>query len=175
METSRATGRDNVRLQVEFIISVASTMAYQNIGVIAYSTDAHFVIRPGHSANMTQFAHTLRTFNYVLGCRSNLKKAFIKAKEESQLFYPSKSAVIGLLSPPWGSLEDPRTIVSELKNRSVTIVGFALDTVRHIADLVTSPSADHHLLISSSTSYLDLKNMVERARDLICRGLESKF
>lgn len=174
METSLATGRDNVRLQVEFIISVASTMAYQNIGVIAYSTDAHFVIRPGHSANMTQFAHTLRTFNYVMGCRSNLKKAFTKANEESQLFSASKSAVIGVLSPPWGSSEDPMTIASELKSRNVTIIGFALDTTStgYIADLVTSLSADH-LLISSSTTYLDLQNMVESARDLICRGLQS--
>ena len=174
METSRATGRDNVRLQVEFIISVASTMAYQNIGVIAYSTDAHFVVRPGHSANMTQFAHTLRTFNYVMGCRSNLKKAFTKANEESQLFLASKSAVISVLSPPWGSSEDPMTIVSELKSRKVTIIGFALHTTStgYIADLVTSQRANH-LLISSSTTYLDLQNMVESARDLICRGLQS--
>lgn len=173
METSRATGRDNVRLQVEFIISVASTMAYQNVGVIAYSTDAHFVIRPGHYANMTQFAHKLRTFNYVMGCRSNLKKAFTKATEESQLFSAIKSAVIGVLSPPWGSSEDPMTIVSELKSRDVTIIGFALHTTStgYIADLVSYPSA-RHLLTSSSTTYLDLKNMVERARDLICRGLQ---
>ena len=90
------------------------------------------------------------------------------------MFSASKSAVIGVLSPPWGSSEDPMTIASELKSRNVTIIGFALHTTStgYIADLVTSLSADH-LLISSSTTYLDLQNMVESARDLICRGLQS--
>ena len=174
METSRTTGKDNILLQVEFIISVASTLTYQNIGVIAYSTNAHFVTRPGQSSNMTDFAQNLRTFNYVMGCRSNQGKAFIRAKEESQLFASSKSAVIAVIFPPWSSSDDAITPAVELKNKKVTIIGFPIirplraANFQELLKILTNRMVKHKF---DSSGFTGLKNVVAESRELICRGL----
>ena len=169
VDASRNNGQDNVLLQVEFVISVASTLAYQNIGVIAYSTEAQFVTRPGQTSNFTEFAQTLRTFNYEMGLMTKLGKALMKAKEEPELFNSSKSAIIVAMVTQ--KLEDEHALPAfDLKNRSVTILGLGLGTNYRMDDLyllATDPEPDHVF----TSQFSELKNLVTVTRDRICRGI----
>lgn len=177
METSRSIGQDNIFLQVEFIISVASTLEYRNIGVIAYSTEAHFVTKQGQSSNFTEFAQTLRTFNYIMGCKTNLGKGLEKAKEESELFSSSKSGIIFVIYPIYGSSDDAAIPAAELKSRKVTIIALTLARAMQsmlppelikFMPIVTAQFNDHSI---GQTTYEGLRNQVTASRDLICQGL----
>ena len=169
MDTSRNTGQDNVLLQVEFIISVAYTLAYENIGVIAYSNDAHFVTRPGQSSNITEFTRTLRTFNYNMGLMTNLGKALMKAKEEPELFNSSRSAIIVALVT-WKSEDEHSIPAFDLKNNSVTIIGLGVGSNYIMADLylLATASQPDHILTSQ---FSELKNLITITRDRICQGM----
>ena len=170
MDTSRNNGHDNIVLQLEFVISVASTLFYENIGVIAYSTDAHFVTRPGNSSNFTDFAQTLRTFSYTMGIMTNVGKALDKAKEEVQFFSSSKATIIVVLVA-WKSNDELGIPAFELKNSSVNIIALGLGSNYLVADLyllASDPEPDHILTVQ----FGDLKTFVTVTRDKIYQGVE---
>ena len=170
VDTSRNNGHDNIVLQLEFVISVASTLFYENIGVIAYSTDAHFVAGPGNSSNFTDFAQTLRTFSYTMGIMTNVGKALDKAKEEAQLFSSSKAAIIVVLVA-WKSNDELGIPAFELKNSSVNIIALGLGSNYLVADLyllASDPEPDHILTVQ----FGDLKTFVTVTRDKIYQGVE---
>ena len=173
METSRNTGQDNILLQAEFINSVASSLAYENIGVIAYSTEAHFVTKPGQPSNFSQFAQTLRTFNYIMGCKSNLGKAMTKAKEEPELFTSSKSALIVAIIPALKSGDDATIPARELKDRNVTIIGVKLESVSYIPYSETFQIITQldNLQVLLPRTFAGLKTVVSTTREQICQGL----
>ena len=170
MDTSRNNGHDNIVLQLEFVISVASTLFYENIGVIAYSTDAHFVTRPGNSSNFTDFAQTLRTFSYTMGIMTNVGKALEKAKGEPELFNSSKAAIIVVLVA-WKSNDELGIPAFELKNSSVNIIALGLGSNYLVADLyllASGPKSEHVLTVH----FGDLKTFVTDTRNKIYQGMK---
>ena len=168
LDSSHNVGEDNIKRQVEFIITVASTLSFSNIGVIAYATDAHYLIRPGQPSGLSEFAHTLRTANYSLGTYKNLGKALIKSSQETKLFSDSKSGIVVAMIA--GKAEDEHAVPAALlQQKHVTIIGLALTTNYSMSQLnllVTNPNEEHIL----QSGFTDLKHFAGTTRNAICKG-----
>ena len=169
LDRSRHVGGDNIKMQEEFIISVAESLSYSNIGVVSYGAEAQFVTRPGYSSNFSDFADTIRSSNYSMRFEKNLGKALRKAMEETELFNASKAAVIVVMIA--GISEDEHEVTSlELRKMSVTILALILGpsySTPQINLLVSKPVDDHIL----RTDFTDLKSFIDVSRDAICKGL----
>ena len=168
VDTARDVGSDNVKRQVEFIISVASTILFNDIAVISYSTDAEIIIRPGQASNISEFAQILRGANYSMGHMKNLGKALVKSHEIAQLFSPSKPALtVAMISGK--SHDETSPPADELKKRGVTIIAMVIGTSYSMVQLslmVSKPDGDHII----TTEFSLLKQSVSIARNAICKG-----
>lgn len=168
LDSSRNVGEDNIKRQVEFVITVASTLSFNNIGVISYASDAHSVIRPGQPSSLSEFEHTLRTANYSMGKYKNLGKALIKSAEESKLFDDSKASIVVAMIA--GKTEDEHAVPAALlQQKGVTIIGLALGSNYSMSQLnllVTNPNEEHML----KAEFADLKHFAGTTRNAICKG-----
>ena len=169
VDTARDVGSDNLKRQIEFIISVASTINFNHIAVISYATKAEVVITPGQSSNFSEFAQTLREANYSLDHLKNLGKAFEKAQEISHLFTASKPGItVAMISGK--SHDDPAPPATDLKKRGVTIVAIVFTgagySMVQVSLFVSKPDTDHIV----TTEFSSLKYSVNIARDAICKG-----
>ena len=168
MDMAKDVERDNVQRQMEFIISVASTISVNNIGVISYATEAEIVITPGQAWTFLLFAQTLRDANYSSGHMKNLGKALTKSQDIAELFNPSKPAlIVAMISGK--SHDDSSLPAEELKKKGVTIIALIFGTSYSQAQLtlaVSSPENDHKLM----TDFASLKNSISITRNAICRG-----
>ena len=162
-------GQDNIRRQVEFIISVTSTIPFENVAVISYSTDAEIVIRPGQSSNFSEFADTLRQANYSMGHMKNLGVALGKAQEIPDIFnHTTPALVVAMILGK--SDDDLGPYATELKQRGVTIVAMALVSSYNMGQLsllTSNPLRDHLLTADVAT----LKGVISSTRDYICKGM----
>ena len=169
LDRSRNVGQDNIKHQVEFIISVASTLRYRNIGVISYASKAHFVIRPRQASQFSEFADTLRAANYSMGKYKNLGAGLAKATEEPHLFDDSKAAVIVAMIA--GKAEDEHAVPAALlKQKGVTIISLALGSsysMSQMNHLVSEPNEKHLL----KSKFADLRHLISITRDALCKGL----
>ena len=162
-------GQDNIRRQVEFIISVTSTIPFENVAVISYSTDAEIVIRPGQSSNFSEFADTLRQANYSMGHMKNLGVALGKAQEIPDIFnHTTPALVVAMILGK--SDDDLGPYATELKQQGVTIVAMTLDSSYNMGQLslLTSNPLRDHLLTTDIDS---LKGFISTTRDDICKGM----
>lgn len=168
VDRARDVGRDNVQRQVEFIISVVSTISFNDIAVISYATDAEIVIRPGQASNFSEFSQTLRDANYSMGHMKNLGEALTKSQNMAELFNPSKpSLVVAMISGK--SHDDTSLPAEELKKNGVTIVALVFGTSyiqAQITLLVSIPESDHKLM----TDFDSLKHFISTTRNKICKG-----
>ena len=170
MDTARDVGSDNLKRQIEFIISVASTISFNHIAVISYATKAEIIITPGQASNFSEFAQTLRNTNYSLDHLKNLGKAFEKAQEISHLFTASKPGItVAMISGK--SHDDPSPSAADLKRRGVTIVAIVFTSAGYssmvqVSLFVSKPDTDHIV----TTEFSSLKHSVNIARDAICKG-----
>ena len=168
VDMAKDVERDNVKRQMEFIISVASTFSISNIGVIPYSTEAEIVIRPRELWTFAQFEQKLRGVNYSSGHLKNLGKALTKSQDIAELFSPSKPAlIVAMIS---GKSHDDSSLPAEkLKEKGVTIIALVFGTSYSQAQLtlvVSSPENDHKLM----TDFASLNNFISITRNAICRG-----
>ena len=162
-------GQDNIRRQVEFIISVTSTIPFKNVAVISYATDAEIVIRLGQSSNFSEFAETLRQANYSTGHMNNLGTALNKVREIPEIFsHTTPALVVAMILGK--SDDDLGPHATELKQRNVTILALALDSsysMGQLSLLTSNPLSDHLL----TTDVASLKGFVSPTRDAICKGI----
>ena len=169
MDRARNVGQDNIKRQVEFIISVASTLSFRNIAVISYATEAEIVISPGQASNFSEFSETLRSANYSMGHMKKLGIALQKAQEIAEIYNHSKSAlVVAMILGK--SNDDEAPYAAELKQRGVTILALALDSSYNLAQLnllVSNPSNDH--ILTTNLTYL--KHFVSKTRNAVCKGI----
>ena len=168
VDRSRDVGRDDIKRQVEFIISLASTISFNDIAVVSYATDAEIVIRPGQASNFSEFAQILRGANYSRGHMKNLGNALTKSQEITELFKPSKPALaLAMIS---GKSHDDLSIPAEdLKKKSVTIIALVVGTSYSQAQLTFMTSnleKDHKLF----TNFSSLKNYISITRNTLCKG-----
>lgn len=170
VDVAKDVERDNVKRQMEFIISVASTISFRNIGVISYATEAEIVIRPGQlwPPTAAQLAQTLRDTNYSSGHLKNLGKALTKSQDITELFNPSKPGlIVAMIS---GKSHDDSSLPAEkLKEKGVTIIALVFGTSYSQAQLtlvVSTPENDHKLM----TDFASLNNFISSTRNAICRG-----
>ena len=170
LDRSQNVGADNVKHQVEFVISVASTLSFKHIGVISYASDTDFVIRPGQPSQFSEFVDSLRSANYSMGKFKNLGAALVKSMEEPQLFDKSKVAVI--IAMIAGKTEDEHAVPAALlQQKGVTIMALTLGSSYSMSQLnllVSRPSEDHIL----KSEFDDLKQFVSTTREAICKGLQ---
>lgn len=168
VDMAKDVERDNVKRQMEFIISVASTISMRNIGVISYATEADIVLRPGQLWFFAHFEQTLRDANYSGGHLKNLGKALAKSQDIAELFSPSKPAVIVAMIS--GKSHDDSSLPAEkLKEKGVTIIALVFGTSYSQAQLtlvVSTPENDHKLM----TDFASLNNFISITRNAICRG-----
>lgn len=169
VDTARDVGGDNLKRQIEFIISVASTMNFNHIAVISYATKAEIIITPGQASNFSEFSQTLRDANYSLDHLKNLGQAFEKAQEITHLFTASKPGItVAMISGK--SHDDPAPPAADLKNRGVTIVAIVFTGASYsmvqVSLFVSKPDTDHIV----TTEFSSLKHSVNIARDAICKG-----
>lgn len=169
VDTARDVGSDNLKRQIEFIISVASTINFNHIAVISYATKAEVIITPGQASNFSEFAQTLREANYSLDHLKNLGKAFEKAQEISHLFTASKPGItVAMISGK--SHDDPAPPATDLKKRGVTVVAIVFTgagySMVQVSLFVSKPDTDHIV----TTEFTSLKHSVSIARDAICKG-----
>lgn len=167
LDSSRNVGEDNIKRQVEFIITVASTLDFKNIGVIAYGSDAHYLIKPGQESSFSDFSHVLRTANYSLGKYKNLGKALIKSSEEAKFDDSKVSIVVAMIA---GKAEDEYAVPAALLQQNhVTIIGLVLGSnysLSQINHLITNPNEEHIL----RSEFADLKHFASTTRSAICKG-----
>lgn len=167
LDSSRNVGEDNIKRQVEFIITVASTLNFSNIGVIAYATDAHYLIKPGQQSSLSNFAHTLRTANYSMGKYKNLERALIKSSEETKFDDSMVGIIVAMIA---GKAEDEYAVPAALLQQNhVTIIGLVLGSNYSISQLnllVTNPNEEHIL----KSEFADLKHFAGATRNAICKG-----
>ena len=167
LDSSRNVGEDNIKRQVEFIITVAAILDFNNIGVIAYASDAHYLVKPGQESSFSEFSHTLRTANYSIGKYKNLGKALIKSSEESKFDNSKVGIVVAMIA---GKAEDEYAVFSALLQQShVTIIGLALGSnysISQLNHLVTNPNEEHIL----RSEFADLKHFAGATRNAICKG-----
>ncbi|XP_078342465.1 uncharacterized protein LOC144628269 isoform X2 [Oculina patagonica] len=168
LDSSLNVGEDNIKRQVEFIITVASTLSYSHIGVIAYATDAHYLIRPGEPASFSEFEHTLRNANYSLGKYKNLGKALVKSSEETKLFDDSKAGIVVAMIA--GKAEDEHAVPAALlKQKHVTVLSLVFGSNYSMSQLnllVSKPSGKHTLM----SEFTDLKDFAGTTRNAICKA-----
>ncbi|KAL9959813.1 hypothetical protein ACROYT_G033169 [Oculina patagonica] len=168
LDRARNVGQDNIKRQVEFIISVASTIHFKNIAVISYATDAEIVIRPGQASNFTEFAETLRQANYSMGHMKNLGEALEKVQEIPEIFnHTTPALVVAMILGK--SDDDNGPHAAELKRRGVTIVAMTLDSSYSLAQLTlltSNPLNDHWL----TTEAASLKDFISITRNTICKA-----
>ena len=166
LDSSRNVGEDNIKRQVEFIISVASTLDFNNIGVIAYASEVHYLYKPGQESSFSEFAHTLRTANYSMGKYKNLGKALTKSSEEG-FGYSKVGIVVAMIA---GKAEDEYAVPAALlRQNHVTVIGLVLGSnysTSQINHLVTNPSEEHLL----RSEFADLKHFAGATRNAICKG-----
>lgn len=169
LDRAKNVGQDNIKRQVEFIISVASTIPFTNVAVISYATDAEIVIRPGQSSNFSEFAETLRNANYSMGHMKNLGEALVKAQEITEIYNHSTPALV--VAMILGKSDDDYSDhADKLKQRGVTIVAVTLDSSFSMAQLVlltSNPVNDHWL----TTDVGSLKHFISKIRNTICQGI----
>jgi len=167
LDSSKNVGDDDIKRQVELIITVASTLDFNNTGVIAYASDAHYLIKPGQESSFSDFAHTLRTANYSLGKYKNLGKALIKCSEEPKFDDSKVGIVVAMIA---GKAEDEYAVPAALLQQNhVTIIGLVLGTnysISQLNHLVTNPNAEHIL----RSEFADLKHFAGTTRNAICKG-----
>ena len=166
MDVAKDVERDNVKRQMEFIISVASIISFRNIGVISYATEAEIVIKPGQVWPPPELA--LRDTNYPSGHLKNLGKALTKSQDIAELFSPSKPGlIVAMIS---GKSHDDSSLPAEkLKEKGVTIIALVFGTSYSQAQLtlvVSTPENDHKLM----TDFASLKTSISSTRNAICRG-----
>ena len=169
LDRAKNVGEDIVKRQVEFIISVASTIPFKNIAVISYATDAEIVIKPGQSSNFSEFAETLRNANYPVGHMKNLDKALEKAQEITEIYNHSTPALV--VAMILGKSDDDHSDnAAKLKQRGVTIVAMTLDdsySIPQLFLLTSNPLNDHWL----DTNVASLKHFINNTRNTICQGI----
>lgn len=162
-------GQDNIRRQVEFIISVTSTIPFKSVAVISYATDAEIVIRPGQLSNFSEFAETLRQANYSMGHMKNLGEALNKVREIPEIFsHTTPALVVAMILGK--SDDDPGPHATELKQRNVTILALPIDSsysMGQLSLLTSNPLSDHLL----TTNVASLKGFISSTRDAICKGI----
>lgn len=167
LDSSNNVGEDDIKRQVELIVTVASTLDFNNIGVIAYASDAHYLIKPGQESSFSDFAHTLRTANYSLGKYKNLGKALIKCSEEPKFDDSKVGIVVAMIA---GKAEDEYAVPAALLQQNhVTIIGLVLGSNYSISELnhlVTNPNEEHIL----RSEFADLKHFAGTTRNAICKG-----
>ena len=167
LDSSKNVGEDNIKRQVELIISVASTLDFNNIGVIAYASDAHYLIKPGQESSFSDFAHTLRMANYSLGKYKNLGKALIKCSEEPKFDDSKVGIVVAMIA---GKAEDEYAVPAALLQQNhVTTIGLVLGSnysISQLNHLVTNPNEEHIL----RSEFADLKHFTGTTRNAICKG-----
>lgn len=167
LDSSRNVGEDNIKRQVEFIITVASTLDFNSIGVIAYASDAHYLYKPGQESSFSEFAHTLRMANYSMGKYKNLGKALIKSSEEVRFDYSKVGIVVAMIA---GKAEDEYAVPAALLQKNhVTVIGLVLGSnysISQINHLVTNPNEEHVL----RSEFADLKHFAGATRNAICKG-----
>ena len=169
LDRAKNVGQDNIKRQVEFIISVASTIPFTNVAVISYATEAEIVIRPGQSSNFSDFAETMRNANYSMGHMKNLGAALEKAQEITEIYnqLTSSLAIAMILGK---SDDDPSDHAAKLKDRDVTIVAMTLDNSSSLPQLnllTSNPLNDHWL----ETKVASLKHFISKTRNTICKGM----
>lgn len=148
---------------------MASTLSYSNIGVIAYATEAHYLIRPGEPSSFSEFEHTLRTANYSLGKYKNLGKALIKSSEETKLFDDSKAGIVVAMIA--GKAEDEHAVPATLlKQKHVTVIGLVFGSNYSMSqlNLLASKPSEKHILMSE---FDELKHFAGTTRNAICKGM----
>lgn len=169
LDRAKNVGQDNIKRQVEFIISLASTIPFTNIAVISYATDAEIVISPGQSSNFSDFAETLQNANYSMGHMKNLGKALEKAQEITEIYDHSTPALV--VAMILGKSDDDHSDnAAKLKQRSVTIVAMTLDNSFSLPQLIlltSNPLNDHWL----ETDVVSLKHFISNTRYTICQGI----
>lgn len=169
LDRSRNVGEDNIKHQVEFIISTASTLSFRNIGVISYASDAHFVVRPGQSSEFSEFVNTLRNANYSTDKFKNLGVALAKSIEEPQLFDDSKATVV--IAMIAGKTEDEHAVpAAVLQKKGVTVIGLALGSgysTSQLNHLVSKPVKEHLL----KSEFGNLKHFISTTKEAICKGM----
>ncbi len=169
MDRARNVGQDNIKRQVEFIISAASTIPFKNIAVISYATNAEIVIRPEQASNFSEFADTLRQANYSMGHMKNLGEALEKAQEIPEIFnHTTLTLVVAMILGK--SDDDNGPDAAELKRKGVTIVAMTLDSSYSLAQLTlltSNPLNDHWL----TTEAASLKDFISTTRNTICKGI----
>jgi len=167
LDSSRNVGEDNIKRQVEFIITVTSTLDFNNIGVIAYGSDAQYLIKPGKQSSFSDFSYALRTANYSLGKYKNLGKALIKSSEEVKFDDSKVGIVVAMIA---GMAEDEYAVPAALLQQNhVTIIGLFLGSnysISQLNHLVTSPNEEHIL----SSELADLKHFAGATKNAICKG-----
>lgn len=167
LDSSRDVGEDNIKRQVEFVITVASTLDLSNIGVIAYGSDAHYLIKPGQQSDFFHFSHALRTANYSLGKYKNLGTALIKTLEEVEFDDSKARIVVAMIA---GKAEDEYAVPAALLQQNhVTIIGLFLGSnysISQLNHLVTNPNEEHIL----RSEFADLKHFAGATRNAICKG-----
>lgn len=170
LDRAKNVGEDNVKRQVEFIVSVASTIPFKNIAVISYATDAEIVIRPGQSSNFSEFVETLRNANYPVGHMKNLGKALEKAQEITEIYNHSSTPALVVAMILGKSDDDHSDSAAKLKQRAVTIVAMTLDdsySIPQLFLLTSNPLNDHWL----DTNVASLKHFISNTRNTICQGI----
>ena len=169
LDRAKNVGQDNIKRQVEFIISVASTIPFINVAVISYATNAEIVIRPGQSSNFSDFAETLRNANYSMGHMKNLGEALEKAQEITEIYnHVTPALVVAMILGK--SDDDPSDHAAKLKERGVTVVAMTLDNIPSLPQLfflTSNPLNDHWLNITVAS----LKHFISNTRNTICQGM----
>jgi len=170
LDRARNVGQDNIKRQVEFIISVASTIPFTNIAVISYATDAEIVIRPGQSSNFSDFAETLRNASYSMGHMKNLGEALEKAQEITEIYNHGSTPALVVAMILGKSDDDHSDHAAKLKERGITIVAMTLDNSSSLPQLIlltSNPLNDHWL----ETNVASLKHFISDTRNTICQGI----
>ena len=170
VDRTRDVAKDNVERQVAFIISLTSTMSFNDMAVVSYATDAEIVIRPGQASNFSEFAQILRSANYSRGHMKNLGNALTKSQEITELFNRSKPALaVAMISGK--SHDDQALPAEELKKRGVTIIALAFGnySIAQLRLLVSKPDSDHII----TTGFPSLKHSISNTRNAICKGTVS--
>ena len=164
MDTSRNVGQQNTRHQVEFVISLASSLYYGNITVISYAAEAQFVVTEGQLSNFSDFVQTLRNASYTTSYSKNLGNALMKAESLNTSKYTVLIAMIA------GRSNDELDIPAfQLKRKGVTIYALALSSgysMSEVTFLVSKPVGDHVL----KAEFTDLKHFINITRNTICKG-----
>ena len=173
LDSSRSVSFDNIKLQVEFIISLASTLSLKSIGVMSYATEAQFHTTPGQFSSVSEFAEALHAATFSRGHKKNLGNALMKTIEEPELFNSSRPLVVVAMIA--GKAEDEYAVLaSKIQNRGATIIGMALGTSYNYPQLnllATKPSTDHILY----ADFHELKQFVSTTRSKICEGTYTNF